>query len=51
VKALQSADIKKRFSELGMVPVGNTPEEFTKAMTEETARWAKVVRERKLQLD
>ncbi|HJQ62881.1 MAG TPA: tripartite tricarboxylate transporter substrate binding protein [Burkholderiales bacterium] len=51
VKALQSADIKKRFSELGMAPVGNTPEEFAKAMKEESARWAKVVRERKLQLD
>lgn len=51
VKALQSADIRKRFSELGMVPVGNTPEEFAQAMKEETARWAKVVRERKLQLD
>jgi len=51
VKALQSADVRKRFSELGMVPVGNTPEEFAKAMKEETVRWAKVVRERKLQLD
>ncbi|MGQ0749935.1 MAG: Bug family tripartite tricarboxylate transporter substrate binding protein [Betaproteobacteria bacterium] len=51
VKALQSADVRKRFSELGMVPVGNTPEEFAKAMKEETMRWAKVVRERKLQLD
>jgi tripartite-type tricarboxylate transporter receptor subunit TctC len=51
VTALQSADIKKRFSELGMAPVGNTPDEFAKAMKEETARWAKVVRERKLQLD
>ena len=51
VTALQSADIKKRFSELGMAPVGNTPDEFARAMKEETARWAKVVRERKLQLD
>jgi tripartite-type tricarboxylate transporter receptor subunit TctC len=51
VKALQSADIRKRFSELGMVPVGNTPAEFAKAMKEESVRWAKVVRERKLQLD
>jgi tripartite-type tricarboxylate transporter receptor subunit TctC len=49
VKALRSADVKKRFDELGMVPVGNTPLEFTKAMKEESARWAKVVRERKLQ--
>lgn len=51
VKALQSPDIKKRFSDLGMAPVGNSPAEFSKAMKEETARWAKVVRERKLQLD
>jgi tripartite-type tricarboxylate transporter receptor subunit TctC len=51
VKALQSADITKRFGELGMVPVGNTPAEFAKAMKEESARWAKVVRERKLQID
>ena len=51
VKALQSAEVKKRFSELGMAPVGNTPAEFSKAMKEESARWAKVVRERKLQID
>ncbi|MBI4193936.1 MAG: tripartite tricarboxylate transporter substrate binding protein [Betaproteobacteria bacterium] len=48
VKALQSADIRKRFGDLGMVPVGNTPVEFANAMKEESARWAKVVRERKL---
>lgn len=51
VKALQSDDIKKRFNDLGMVPVGNTPAEFTKAMREESGRWAKVVRERKLQVN
>ena len=48
VKALQSADIKRRFDELGMAPVGNTPREFAKAMKEESARWAKVIHERKL---
>jgi tripartite-type tricarboxylate transporter receptor subunit TctC len=51
VKALRSADVTKRFSELGMIPVGNTPAEFAKAMKEESARWARVVRERKLQID
>ncbi|OGA37160.1 MAG: hypothetical protein A3G24_03265 [Betaproteobacteria bacterium RIFCSPLOWO2_12_FULL_62_13] len=51
VKALQSADVKKRFNELGMAPVGNTPAEFAKAMKEESARWAKVIRERKLQVN
>jgi hypothetical protein len=34
-----------------MVPVGNTPAEFAKAMKAESARWARVVRERKLQID
>ena len=48
VKVLQSDDIKKRFGELGMAPVGNAPAEFSSAMKEESARWAKIVRERKL---
>lgn len=51
VRALQSDDIKKRFNDLGMVPVGNTPAEFARAMKEESARWAKVVKERKLQIN
>lgn len=51
VTALSSADVKKRFDELGMAPVGNTPAEFTKAMKEESARWANVVSARKLQVD
>lgn len=51
VKALQSEDVRKRFNELGMAPVGNTPSEFAKAMKEESARWAKVISERKLQVN
>lgn len=51
VKVLQNADVKKRFDELGMMPVGNSPAEFAKAMKEESARWAKVIRERKLQVN
>jgi len=34
-----------------MVPVGNSPADFTKYVREETARWAKIVHERKLQVD
>jgi len=34
-----------------MVPVGNSPADFTKYVREETERWAKIVRERKLQVD
>lgn len=51
VKVLQSADVKKRFEDIGTAPVGNTPAEFTKAMKEESARWANVVRERKLEVN
>jgi tripartite-type tricarboxylate transporter receptor subunit TctC len=51
VKVLQGADVRKRFDELGMVPVGNTPGEFARAMKEESARWEKVIRERKLQVN
>ena len=51
VEVLKSADIRKRFDDLGMVPVGDTPREFEKAMKAESAHWAKIVRERKLQVN
>ena len=51
VKALGSADIKSRFEGLGMAPVGNSPADFARYVREETGRWAKIVRERKLQVD
>jgi tripartite-type tricarboxylate transporter receptor subunit TctC len=50
-KLLEAADVKSRFDGLGMVPVGNSPAEFTRYVREETDRWAKIVRERKLQVD
>jgi tripartite-type tricarboxylate transporter receptor subunit TctC len=50
-KALEAADLRKRFDDIGMAPVGNTPADFTKAIREEAARWAKVIRERKLQVN
>jgi tripartite-type tricarboxylate transporter receptor subunit TctC len=49
--ALEAADVNSRFDGLGMVPVGNSPADFTKYVREETERWAKIVRERKLQVD
>ena len=47
-KVLDSTEMRARFYVLGMVPVGNTPEQFAVAIREESARWAKVVRERKI---
>jgi tripartite-type tricarboxylate transporter receptor subunit TctC len=51
VKVLQSADVRGRFEQLGMVAVGNSPEEFARAIREETARWARIIRERKLYVE
>ena len=47
-KALEDTRMKARLYAQGLAPVGNTPEEMAKAMKEETALWAKVVRERKI---
>jgi tripartite-type tricarboxylate transporter receptor subunit TctC len=50
-KALGAADVKSRFEGLGMAPVGNNPADFATAIREETARWAKIVQARKLQVE
>jgi tripartite-type tricarboxylate transporter receptor subunit TctC len=49
-KALQSTEMRARFYVLGLAPVGNTPEEMGRAMKEESALWARVVKERRLQV-
>jgi tripartite-type tricarboxylate transporter receptor subunit TctC len=47
-QALQATDLKARLYVQGLAPVGNTPEEMGRAMKEETALWARVVRERNI---
>ena len=49
-KALESSRLKARFYVQGLAPVGNSPEQMGRAMKEETALWARVVRERKIQV-
>jgi tripartite-type tricarboxylate transporter receptor subunit TctC len=51
VKVLQSADIRTRFESLGMVPVGNDPAAFASAIRDESVRWARIIKERKLQVE
>jgi tripartite-type tricarboxylate transporter receptor subunit TctC len=42
-KAINESDIKERFNQIGIVPVGNSPAEAGKFLEEEIARWAKVI--------
>lgn len=46
IAVLREAEVRKRFADLTLAPVGNTPAEFTRAIREESARWARVVSER-----
>ena len=48
VRILTSEEFRGALAKQGMVPVANTPAEFGAAMREESARWAKVIRERGL---
>jgi tripartite-type tricarboxylate transporter receptor subunit TctC len=50
-KALEGADLRKRFDDIGMAPVGNAPADFANAIREEAVRWGKVIRERKLEVN
>ena len=46
---LATEDTKQRLLTMGMTPVANTPAQFAQAMRVESANWAKIIRERKLQ--
>jgi tripartite-type tricarboxylate transporter receptor subunit TctC len=43
VKALEDPDVKERFRQLGLVPVGNTPEEFAELVKRDVEKYRKVV--------
>ena len=51
VAALRDPTIATRFEDLGMVPVGNASAAFAKDIREESAHWAKIIKERKLQVN
>ena len=46
---LATEDTKQRLLAVGMTPVANNPTQFADAIRAESATWAKVVRERKIQ--
>jgi len=42
-KAINESDIKDRFNQIGIEPVGNSPEQAAKFLADEIAKWAKVI--------
>ena len=51
LRALQSSDMKQVLARAAIEPVGSTPDELSAFMKAELAKWAKVVREAKIQVD
>jgi tripartite-type tricarboxylate transporter receptor subunit TctC len=49
-KALAMPQVRKKFDELGLEPVGNTPEEFTAVMKKEMPEWAKLIKDAGIKL-
>ena len=47
---LDTTDMRARLFVQGMGPMVNTPEQFAKLIRDDTARWAKVVKERKIEV-
>jgi tripartite-type tricarboxylate transporter receptor subunit TctC len=43
-KVLQSPEVKQRMADIGLSPVGNTPEQFDAYIRAEIPKWAKVVK-------
>ena len=42
-KAINESDIKDRFNQIGIVPVGNNPAQAQKFLDDEVAKWANVI--------
>lgn len=43
-KVLQSPEVKQRMADIGLTPMGNTPEQFDAYIRSEIPKWAKVVK-------
>jgi tripartite-type tricarboxylate transporter receptor subunit TctC len=50
VKALALPEVRRKFNELGLEPVGNTPAEFAAVIRKETPEWAKVIKDAGIRL-
>jgi tripartite-type tricarboxylate transporter receptor subunit TctC len=50
-KAIQSQDVKDRLAKLGAEPVGGTPAQFAAMVKNDSARWGKLIKDRKIQVE
>ena len=50
VKTLAIPEVRKKFDELGLEPIGNTPDEFAAIIKKETPEWAKVIKDAGIKL-
>jgi tripartite-type tricarboxylate transporter receptor subunit TctC len=51
VKILKTAEMKKRLNDLGLDPIGSSPEAFATFIREENVRWAQIAHEADIKLD
>ena len=50
-KALREPDVLQRVTELGVRPIGGTPEEFAEYLKKDRAKWDGVIRAANIRLD
>jgi tripartite-type tricarboxylate transporter receptor subunit TctC len=50
-KALKHEDVRKRLADIGVDPVGSTPQEFAKKIRADLEKWGRVIRAANIKLD
>lgn len=50
-KAIAAPDVKERLAKLGAEPVGGTPAQFAALVSQDSARWAKLIKDRNITAD
>jgi tripartite-type tricarboxylate transporter receptor subunit TctC len=50
VKVLAMPQVRKKFDELGLEPIGNTPPEFAAIISKEIPEWAKIIKDAGIKL-
>jgi tripartite-type tricarboxylate transporter receptor subunit TctC len=51
LKALGQPDVRERFNQLALQPIGGTPETFADYIREDLARWTQVIRDGNIKVD